>query len=55
MTRKVDLNKVTVLKDKFMRLTNYEGINYSYDSTHIHAVDQVNGADRYDYDANCLP
>ena len=38
--------------DSAGRLTGYEGLGYTYDSTHMHAVDQVNGIDRYDYDAN---
>ncbi len=38
--------------DSIGRLTGYEGLGYTYDSAHIHAVDLVNGVDRYDYDAN---
>jgi RHS repeat-associated protein/uncharacterized repeat protein (TIGR01451 family) len=34
------------------RLTSFAGLTYTPDSGHPHAVDLVNGADRYDYDAN---
>jgi len=34
------------------RLVNFAGLVYTPDSLHPHAVDRVNGADRYDYDAN---
>jgi YD repeat-containing protein len=38
--------------DVLSRRTNYEGAGYTPDSLHVHAVDQVGGVDRYDYDAN---
>jgi len=34
------------------RLTNFAGLAYMFDSGHPHAVNLVNGVDRYDYDAN---
>lgn len=30
----------------------FNGASYTYDATHRHAVDRVNGVDRYDYDRN---
>jgi RHS repeat-associated protein/uncharacterized repeat protein (TIGR01451 family) len=38
--------------DSAGRLTSFAGLTYTPDSGHPHAVDLVNGVDRYDYDAN---
>ncbi len=34
------------------RVVNFNGLAYTPDSLHLHAVNLVNGVDRYDYDAN---
>ncbi len=34
------------------RIVNFNGLAYTPDSSHPHAVNLVNGADRYDYDLN---
>ncbi|MBP7963694.1 MAG: RHS repeat-associated core domain-containing protein [Caldilineaceae bacterium] len=38
--------------DQAGRITNFASKSYTYASTPYHAVDKVNSADRYDYDAN---
>jgi RHS repeat-associated protein len=38
--------------DTASRITNFNGLIYTPDAQHPHAVNLVNGADRYDYDLN---
>jgi YD repeat-containing protein len=42
----------TFAYDAAGRLTSFAGLTYAPDSSHPHAVNLVNGVDRYDYDAN---